>query len=273
MRPHIGPSSILGAQLGMLRSGDISIAGQVPTVHASDVPVHTHTEAHFILVTVGAYCSTASGFTTALPCLIYNPPGTEHRDCFAATQALTVAHFYAVWIGPSSWEALSRDTTLPATATAISGEHVERLAQQLETTLRLQDKCDPSLITLVRAMIAEIGNAIGPALPTGDWLANAKTALDSSADASLRIATLAARAGVHPGHFTRAFRQRYGSAPMEYHLQRRIRYAASMLAGDTMNVADVASTAGFADQAHLSRHFALRYGISPARYRQRLARA
>jgi AraC family transcriptional regulator len=257
----------------MLRSGDISIAGQVPTVHADDVPVHTHTEAHFILVTAGTYCSTASGFTAALPCLIYNPPGTQHRDCFAATQTLAAAHFYAVWIGPSSWEALTRDTALPATATAISGKHIERHAQQLKTSLRLQGASHPTLRTLVRAMIAEIGNAITPPLPTEDWLAHAKAALDGSADAALSIAMLAAHAGVHPGYFTRAFRQRYGSTPMEYHLQRRIRYAASMLAGEAMNVADVASTAGFTDQAHLSRHFASRYGISPARYRQRLAQA
>jgi AraC family transcriptional regulator len=55
-----------------------SIANSPP----AQLPVHTHTDAHFVLVTSGDYVSSATGDAHPHTSLIYNPPGTTHRDHF-----------------------------------------------------------------------------------------------------------------------------------------------------------------------------------------------
>ena len=66
------------------RVGAIELAELQPTVPEHDVETHSHDDAHFVLVLAGKYVSSAHGMPTvcASPALIYNPPGTTHRDCF-----------------------------------------------------------------------------------------------------------------------------------------------------------------------------------------------
>jgi AraC-like DNA-binding protein len=80
---------------------------------------------------------------------------------------------------------------------------------------------------------------------------------------SLRDAALAI--GAHPAHLVRAFTRRFGLPPHRYLTGRRIELARRMiLAG--MPLAQVATAAGFYDQAHLTRHFRRHLGITPGNY-------
>lgn len=274
MPAHVGPASILGAVVGQRRLGDISVAGQIPTVHAGDVPVHTHTEAHFILVTAGAYHSTVRGFGSDLPSLIFNPPGTEHRDCFAPEQPLDEAHFYAVWIGPQRWSMLAAGASPPAQARATSGPHVAALARQLADVLVAAAVADLALDDLVLELLASVEEPAATSAELSDgWLTFARAALDRAIDGPVSVTALAARCGVHPVYLARAFRRAYAVSPTEYHLRRRLAYVASLLAAGEMNVAEIAASTGFSDQAHLSRHFTALFGIAPGRYRERLAQS
>lgn len=65
-------------------AGGFALARMRPTVPEREVVRHTQEEAHFGLVTDGAYLSTARGAPAVCdpPTLIYNPPGTTHRDRF-----------------------------------------------------------------------------------------------------------------------------------------------------------------------------------------------
>jgi AraC-like DNA-binding protein len=61
------------------------------------------------------------------------------------------------------------------------------------------------------------------------------------------------------------FRRIVGLAPHQYLLRRRLQHAQQLLSAATegCSIADVAAGAGFADQAHLARHFRRAYGVSP----------
>ncbi len=272
MPSHIGPASILGAVVGQRRLGDLCLAGQIPTVHADDVPVHTHTEAHFILVTAGTYYSSAGGFDGVLPTLIFNPPGTEHRDCFAPQQRLNAAHFYAVWVGPERWSQLSEGASPPACARATSGPQVASLASQLADALIAEHDSDFTFANLAAELLAAIEGPVAAVADASDgWLAQARDTLDRALETPVSIASLAAQSDVHPVYFARAFRRAFAVSPTEYHLRRRLARVAAMLAGDDLNIAAIAAHTGFSDQAHLSRHFTALFGISPGRYRARIA--
>ncbi|MET9119456.1 AraC family transcriptional regulator [Streptomyces longwoodensis] len=70
----------------------------------------------------------------------------------------------------------------------------------------------------------------------------------------------------HPAHLVRAFSGAYGIAPHQYLTSRRVGRARRLLL-DGLPPGEVATTAGFFDQAHLTRHFRKLVGVPPGRYR------
>lgn len=80
------------------------------------------------------------------------------------------------------------------------------------------------------------------------------------------IADVAAELGAHPSHLTRSFTSTYGMPPHRYLISRRVDHARRLLV-DGSRVADAAASAGFHDQAHLTRHFRRILGTTPSRFR------
>jgi AraC-like DNA-binding protein len=85
------------------------------------------------------------------------------------------------------------------------------------------------------------------------------------------LSELAAITGLSQFALLRAFRQETGMPPHAYLNQLRVRRARQLLDGG-LAPADVAAQTGFADQAHMTRHFKRVVGVPPAAYqRERLA--
>ncbi len=80
------------------------------------------------------------------------------------------------------------------------------------------------------------------------------------------LADLAAEAGVTPHHLIRAFRAETGMTPHAWLIGRRIEAAKARLRRGEP-VADVAAATGFCDQAHLTRIFKARVGVTPGAFR------
>jgi AraC-like DNA-binding protein len=81
---------------------------------------------------------------------------------------------------------------------------------------------------------------------------------------------LALATGMSPFALLRAFRDETGLPPHAYLNQLRVRLARRLLDAG-MAPAAVAATAGFADQAHLTRHFKRMVGVPPAAYQRAIA--
>jgi AraC-like DNA-binding protein len=80
---------------------------------------------------------------------------------------------------------------------------------------------------------------------------------------------LAGVAGLSPFHFLRQFRRRHHATPQQMLMALRLLEAKRRLAAGEAP-AQVSPAVGLADQAHLTRAFARRYGVTPARYQQQL---
>jgi len=89
---------------------------------------------------------------------------------------------------------------------------------------------------------------------------------DRMAD-GVTIAELAAGSGLGPFALIRAFTGEYGLPPHAYLLSVRLNAAQRQLAAGDMP-ADVAAACGFTDQAHLTREFRRRLGVTPGAYRK-----
>jgi len=80
---------------------------------------------------------------------------------------------------------------------------------------------------------------------------------------------LAAVAGLSPFHFLRQFKRVHHATPQQMLMALRLFEAKQLLAAGEAP-AQIAAAVGLTDQAHLTRAFANRYGVTPARYQQQL---
>jgi transcriptional regulator GlxA family with amidase domain len=92
--------------------------------------------------------------------------------------------------------------------------------------------------------------------------------LEAHLDGELGLREIAAECGLSAGHFARAFRQSIGVAPHAWLLRRRVDVAKSLMRDRRRPLAEVALTAGFADQSHFTRIFSRIVGVSPGAWRR-----
>ena len=85
----------------------------------------------------------------------------------------------------------------------------------------------------------------------------------------LTLDELAGAAGLSPFHFLREFKRAHHATPRQMLMALRLFDAKQRLAAGEAPAA-VAAASGLADQAHLTRAFVRRYGVTPGRYQQQL---
>ncbi|MFG1173119.1 AraC family ligand binding domain-containing protein [Erwiniaceae bacterium CAU 1747] len=85
----------------------------------------------------------------------------------------------------------------------------------------------------------------------------------------ITLADLSALMSLSPWHFQRQFKAQYHVTPHQMLMAFRL-YQARQLLIDGVPPAEVAADVGLTDQAHLTRSFVGRYGITPARYQKQV---
>ncbi|HEX3911866.1 MAG TPA: helix-turn-helix domain-containing protein [Steroidobacteraceae bacterium] len=88
--------------------------------------------------------------------------------------------------------------------------------------------------------------------------------------AQTRVMDIQREAGYSPRHFIALFRAAVGLTPKHYYRVERFTAALQSLASNRgMNLANLAASLGYSDQAHLTREFRDFAGITPRQYRPR----
>ncbi|CCK26052.1 transcriptional regulator [Streptomyces davaonensis JCM 4913] len=85
----------------------------------------------------------------------------------------------------------------------------------------------------------------------------------------LGVEALAARAGLSPRHFARAFRAETGTTPGRYVDQVRLEHARRLLEDTTGGIEQISRTSGYGTPEAMRRAFLKALGTSPAEYRRR----
>lgn len=86
-------------------------------------------------------------------------------------------------------------------------------------------------------------------------------------DREIKLADLAAVAGVTKFHFSRLFKQSMGVSPHQYLLQQRVERAKQLLKSK-LAIAEIALECGFNSQSHFGKSFRELTGITPGTYRR-----
>jgi AraC-like DNA-binding protein len=159
----------------------------------------------------------------------------------------------------------------PATATLLRSAHrAAEWGDQLASS---------TLLTTALAQLLSAHAAAGPASGPGpvkkapDAVGAVRDLLADRLIDPPTLAELATLTGLSQFAVLRAFRAATGLPPHAYLNQLRVRRARRLL-DDGLPAAEVAAEIGFADQAHLTRHFKRVVGVPPAAYqRERLQHA
>jgi AraC family transcriptional regulator len=92
--------------------------------------------------------------------------------------------------------------------------------------------------------------------------------IEARLDQPIRLVELGAISKLSTAYFSRAFKQTFGETPHFHIMQRRLSRAEMLMLTTDLLLGDIAARCGFADQAHLCRHFRRQYKKSPAAWRR-----
>jgi AraC-like DNA-binding protein len=120
---------------------------------------------------------------------------------------------------------------------------------------------------LLLATLAAIGGTpkVGKRQAMTPEVARARSLIDADPVAPVTLADLALTSGIGRFQLLRSFARATGLTPHAYILQRRLELARRLIAQGAA-LADCAAASGFADQSHMTRAFASRYGLTPGAF-------
>jgi AraC family transcriptional regulator len=252
--------------LRLSRSLDgITLSHRIANSPPEEVELHTHVEAHFVLITSGRYVSSARGAPNQRTTLIYNPPGTTHRDCFFQGRG----SFFTISISTGRLAEFINAGLQPV-AMHLKDERACGLAVAL---LMECARWDTSSRLKAEALCSELFSASSyRSMPLGksppSWLRTAYELIQDCHGENPGIRHVAKAVGVHHSHLARAFRVFLGCTPGDLLRARRLEKAAALLMQAQSYIADIALDSGFSDQQQFAKAFRRVYGIPPGGYRR-----
>ena len=177
--------------------------------------------------------------------------------------------WHMLYFDPATVLAVAADMDLPGEPEfhrpAMTDPLAAGLFDRLYLAMTAPRHCEMEREEMLLALMARIiGKGADPAyVPAA--VCRARELIDDAPAATLTLADLAAASGLGRFQLLRGFAKATGFTPHAYIVQRRIDLARRLIAGGA-NLADAAVESGFADQAHMTRTFTRRYGVSPGAY-------
>lgn len=199
--------------------------------------------------------------------LVFHPPGECHdEEHYSDVSSLNVEL-------DGTWLRRVAELVAPLDRPAeFGGDDIAAAGAEILRELRRDDRDSPlaieSLTFEVLAASANRRQTVDKRAPR--WLRDARDLLDTQSG-PVSLQAVAAEAGVHPVHFAATFRRFLGCSVGEYQRWRRFEHAREKLAARDLSLAQIAASAGFADQSHFTRTFKRFTGMTPSDYRTFLA--
>jgi AraC family transcriptional regulator len=221
--------------------------------HGQNLPRHAHERASINFVLSGAYAETFRGTSDAYgpASVIVKPAGETHANHFrdAAAHCLLIELTHAP---NASVQACFAAAQAPASRIA---PELRPIALRIVRELRIRDAfsalaVEANILELLVATARHVDRTDNAGAPR--WM---RVVIERMHDApgDVPLSQLAADAGVHPTHLTRAFRKHVGKSPGEYARQIRLNRAIERLTTSQESIGKIAVEAGFFDQAHFTR--------------------
>lgn len=241
------------------------------------LPSHYHECACFAVVLQGTVNKLFPRHAYELPAasFVTMPPQERHCDQFAANGA----HMLVVEPVAVDEDVLHPCAHLFDIIHFARDETVTAIAQRITRELQMPDAVSSLTVNglLFELLAISVRNQRPFSKVTSTppiWLKRVHDYLHSCFNQSFQLADLADEVGIHPVHLSRVFRLYYGMTFGEYVRRLRVDWAKQQLAlsADSFSLAQLARSAGFADQSHFTRVFKQIMGVTPGHYRRTMKR-
>jgi AraC family transcriptional regulator len=232
------------------------------------IPPHAHQHAYFCLVRQGNFTETYGDRTRSCQplTLAYHPAEEVHSEHVRGTGVRS----FNVELNTAWAQRFHEGAPASRNPAEVQGGLPAMLALRLYHEFRLMDNGSQLAIEgLVLEVLAELARvAAPPRLPP--WLVRARELIHDRFRENVGLAEIAAAVGVHPVYLATSFRRHFRQTIGDYQRQIRVEFACNQLAARGTRLAEIALTAGFADQSHFARVFKRYLGITPGAYRKQV---
>jgi len=231
------------------------------------LPKHSHESACFGLMLHGAMTENYS--TKALESRVrtvgFNAADEEHSNTISAAGA----RFLVLEVETELTERALKFSPYIAQSAVFNGGEVNWLATKLMREWAHFDNVSPLAIEGLglELIAARCRTPTTRTLQRPDWLRRARDLIHAHFTEPISLSHIASEVGVHRVHLARAFRQHYNSSIATYVRNLRIELVQTHLSSTDIPLAEIAASAGFYDQGHMTRLFKRATGLSPAKYR------
>jgi AraC family transcriptional regulator len=232
------------------------------------VPEHTHVDAHFVLVVSGEYLTSARGVgpLCSANTVIFNPPGTTHRDRFLSP----AGRFFTVSAKLGRFAHFGATGSRLENSVAFPTGDLSLLADRAYREFR---SADPMAELVLEGLALELLGltARRAYLASGEcprWLRRARGLIQDRCTSMITVGEIAAEVGVHPLHLARSYRKYFGQTPGEHLRACRVQRASDLLRCTRMPVGEVAVACGYSDQSQFTRSFRRATGLAPGAFRR-----
>ncbi len=240
-------------------------------VHANGtaLPWHTHLGPTMCFVLQGSFTEISGGVSIACGPATFKvtPAGECHCDRFDQGDVRGLM----IEVDPARVETVRPYSRLLEERVAFQGGLLAAIAGRIHQEFRRMDQAAPLVIEGLLLELLAAGARRSSANASGTqpaWLDDVLEMLHGNTGSHWTLSQLAAAVQVHPVTLARAFRRAHACSVGEYVRRLRIERAAQELGGTTRSIAEIAMTAGFADQSHFSNVFRRQTGMSPSAFRR-----
>ncbi|MCQ2449893.1 MAG: AraC family transcriptional regulator [Clostridia bacterium] len=123
------------------------------------------------------------------------------------------------------------------------------------------------LMSVLDIYIQSVQEVNPSATKVPSYASKAKDLMDFNFSGKISVESMAEILSISRNHLYRTFKEEFDISPMEYLLQRRISFAATLLADTEMSAKEISEVAGFDTYSAFYRAFKIAHGISANQYR------